>query len=488
MSGLRSSCAVAALMLAASEGAMAQTAPAAAPVGTVISFLDGEPGKLTVAGITVSGTVDIGFGYQSHGAPMNAHYTAAQAYIVQKASNREHSGFSPAGLQQNSLAISGKQTLTNLTGIDGLSGWSLLFRGETGFNPLSGQLSDSPRSLAQQNGVPITQQTSSGDSSRAGQFFNGDAYVGIANTQLGELRFGRNSNLMQEGLAAFDPQMSSVAFSPFGYSGNSGGLGVTEDGRHDNSFKYKNTVGPAHFAVDLAYLNPRGEGGNGYEVSGGFDIGALTIDGVYGKKKDAIAAAPLSAPDCVAAKLGANCNQTDIVNATISDNRAFAIMAKLKLGAATLFAGFEDVHFANPTDLLTSGHAAGGHNVFKFTNNAYTTERIVDTSWMGMRYAFNPKLTGAVAWYHIEQNSFLAAAGAACKNAAKGNAQGNTTIGISSNCGGRNEIVSATLDYQLTKRLDVYAGIGWSKVAGGLASGFVKTEAVDPMVGARLKF
>ena len=487
---------MAAMMLAASGGVvLAQTAPA----GTVISFLDGEPGSITVAGITVSGTVDVGFGYQSHGAPMNAHYTAAQAYIVQKASNREHTGFSPSALQQSSMAISGKQTLTNLTGIDGLSGWSLLFRGETGFNPLSGQLADSPKSLAQQNGVPITQQTSSGDSSRAGQIFNGDAYVGLANTKLGELRFGRNSNLMQEGLAAFDPQLSSVAFSPFGYSGNSGGLGVTEDGRHDNSFKYKNTVGPAHVAVDLAYLNPNGEGGNGYEVSGGFDFGGLTIDGVYGKKKDAIAAAPLNSTtgvkgDCALAGLGAACSSTDIVNATISDNRAMAIMAKYKLGAATLFAGYENIHFANPADLLTSGGVAGGHNVFKYTNNAFMTEKILETSWMGVRYAFTPKLTGAAAWYHTEQNAYLGkpatgkTVGSPCANAAKGNLGGDATNGISSNCGGRSDILSATLDYQMTKRLDVYAGFGWSKVEGGLSSGYVKTETIDPMVGARLKF
>ena len=120
--------------ITAASGAQAQSAPPpAAPAPSIISFLDGEPGTLTMAGITVSGTIDVGYGYQSHGAHMNSHYTAAQAYIVQKASNQEHYGFSPHGLQQSSFAISGKQSLTNLTGLDGLSGWSLLFRGETGF-------------------------------------------------------------------------------------------------------------------------------------------------------------------------------------------------------------------------------------------------------------------------------------------------------------------------------------------------------------------
>ncbi|MFX8466495.1 hypothetical protein ABTL61_20050, partial [Acinetobacter baumannii] len=79
---------------------------------------------------------DIAYGYQSHGAPLNGHYTASQAYIVQRASNRSNASFSPSALQQSVIGIKGEQSLSSLTGADGLAGWSLLFRGDAGFNPL----------------------------------------------------------------------------------------------------------------------------------------------------------------------------------------------------------------------------------------------------------------------------------------------------------------------------------------------------------------
>lgn len=486
---------IAATTLAALEPARAQTASVQGSSPAPASLLDGAPGSITVAGITVYGVADIAYGYQTHGAPMNGHYTAAQAYIVQRATNREHSGFSPSGLQQSFIGIKGNQPLSGLTGDDALKGWSIVFRGDIGFNPLSGDLSDSPRSLTQQNGVQIKQQTSSGDSSRTGQIFNGDVYAGFRNTQWGELRFGRNSNVMQEELTAFDPQQASVAFSPFGYSGNAGGLGDTENGRHDNSLKYINTFGPLRVGGTIAPWSPTGEGWFGYDFFVGLDgSGALkgfSLDGVYGQKKSAIAAASLSSTDCTTTlhlSLGAG-NSTNYVKATISDNTAFAVLAKYKYESMTLLAGFENQYFSNPSDPLTSGGVAGGYVVpvaSLYANNAFSTDRIIGISWIGFRQALTPKLTLAGGWYHYEQNAYIAN-GAPCKNASKGNAQGAST-GITSNCGGRENILSATLDYQLTKRLDLYAGLGWSQVEGGLSSGFVKTEATDVLAGARVKF
>ncbi len=43
-------------------------------------------------------------------------------------------------------------------------------------------------------------------------------------------------------------------------------------------------------------------------------------------------------------------------------------------------------------------------------------------------------------------------------------------------------------DYRWTKRFDTYAGVMFSKVDDGLASGFLNTSTADPMVGFRFSF
>ena len=56
---------------------------------------------------------------------------------------------------------------------------------ETGFQPTSFHLANGPKSLIIDNGVPLASQTTNGDSSRAGQLFQGAAYLGLASKTLG---------------------------------------------------------------------------------------------------------------------------------------------------------------------------------------------------------------------------------------------------------------------------------------------------------------
>jgi len=45
------------------------------------------------------------------------------------------------------------------------------------------------------------------------------------------------------------------------------------------------------------------------------------------------------------------------------------------------------------------------------------------------------------------------------------------------------------MDYRLSKRFDVYAGVAESSVANGLSNGFtLATKTADPMVGGRFRF
>jgi hypothetical protein len=48
--------------------------------------------------------------------------------------------------------------------------------------------------------------------------------------------------------------------------------------------------------------------------------------------------------------------------------------------------------------------------------------------------------------------------------------------------------MSVMIDYRLFKRLDVYGGVMYSQVNGGLASGFLHDRNVAPTIGMRLQF
>jgi hypothetical protein len=48
--------------------------------------------------------------------------------------------------------------------------------------------------------------------------------------------------------------------------------------------------------------------------------------------------------------------------------------------------------------------------------------------------------------------------------------------------------LSGALDWHLVKRFDLYAGVMYSKVAGGLANGFIVNNNTAFTGGARLNF
>jgi len=93
-------------------------------------------------------------------------------------------------------------------------------------------------------------------------------------------------------------------------------------------------------------------------------------------------------------------------------------------------------------------------------------------------------LTGA--YYHLSQNDFSTTNGGVVQTCAQANATKKGVV--QSNCAGSEDVVSALLDYQWTKRLDVYGGVMYSQVKDGLASGFINNDATAVTVGSRIKF
>src|ERR1700761_6654682 len=114
--------------------------------------------SLTLWGITLYGTVDIGVAHLDHGAPLSATYGPGLPFVLQKFNNKDITSFAPNGLSQSKIGISGVEPIGG--------GVSAVFKLETGFQPTSGRITDGPRSLVVSNGVPLNQQSESGDSSR----------------------------------------------------------------------------------------------------------------------------------------------------------------------------------------------------------------------------------------------------------------------------------------------------------------------------------
>src|SRR5258708_8650843 len=244
--------------------------------------------SLTFAGVTIYGTVDIGVEYVSHGAPLSQQWSPGLPSYIQNFSNHSITSVNGNGLSQSKVGSSGVESVHfgDLTGT---------FRLETGFNPCFGRLVDGPGSLTTDNGKAAAVKISAGDSSRAGQAFNGVAFAGISSKTYGTLTFGRQNGLMLDMLTKYDPQGQGQAFSPIALSGMSGGLGDTQSNRLDNSLKYTLQVGPAR----VGYIHGFGSDGyvpqNSNEFSVGADLGGFSIDALYGLVHGEVAVAFLLA-------------------------------------------------------------------------------------------------------------------------------------------------------------------------------------------------
>src|ERR1700733_8783134 len=181
---------------------------------------DPLPDSLSLGGVTIYGTVDVGYAYQSKGVPLSATLPGGleyQAFTTTR--NFAGSQTTPAesGLEQSKVGIRVAEPIVGDV--------QLVATAETGFNPLSGQLTDACASLATNSTLAQGHQTGNADSSRCGQAFNSQLNGGVSSATFGTLTIGRHNSLQLQALTSYDPQSLSYAFSFLGYSGFNGGRG-----------------------------------------------------------------------------------------------------------------------------------------------------------------------------------------------------------------------------------------------------------------------
>ena len=226
------------------QAAPAKPAPPAANpcFASLYDFVIADPDDCPLAwnGFTLYGRFDYGAGYESHGVPFNGNYPNGVETLISKNSNGARFTLVPNGLGQTHVGIKGEEPI--------VSDWSLVFKFENGFDPYTLQRANGPKSLVENNTTPLDAQTANGDSSRAGQLFNTEAYIGFSNPTYGELLAGRQNSLIVDGASRFDPMGAASAFSVIGVSNTAAGGGDTETARYNTSVKYRIGVGPFHFA------------------------------------------------------------------------------------------------------------------------------------------------------------------------------------------------------------------------------------------------
>ena len=446
-----------------------------------------ENDDICIKGICVYGNFDMGLTYIQHSAPFAASTAGPLDVLVSK--NGGMGSYFGAGANQLStsfIGLRGKQEIgDNLYAV---------FNLQTLFNPASGMNANGTATIAQNNGLALNSlQNSFGDSSKGGQMFNNAAYFGLSSPTYGTFTMGRQSALTSDLVVNYDPLSGSNSWSVITFQGANGGGGDTENRIYDNSYEYRVNVGPVRFAAEVQARNGGNSGtGNAFEGNVGFDYMGFSLDVVGGKIYDAVSSSQLGVGVGVnpAAAIG-----NGQLTATVSDDTVFSVGARYTIGPWKLFAGYEHIDYSNPNNPLNVGaFLQGGFIAGAVNNAAFPSDKILQTAWFGVRYAITPALDITGAYYHEWDNTFATAPATLAGCAVLGSS--------SSQCAGTLDAASLVVDWRFARHVDVYAGVMWSQVTGGLANNFftnnlgTTTQAVgsnkssnyDPGIGLRYQF
>lgn len=466
-----------------------KTAPApAAPncYASLWSWLDSSPADcpLSLYGVTVYGAIDVGGGYETAAARFNKDLPQGVSELISKPSRSARWQWVPNGLTESNVGVKIREQVA--------PNWFIVGDVNLGFDPYSFQLADGPKSLVDNNFDTLSFQTANSDSSRAGQWDNTRAFLGVSNTTFGTLTAGRQYAFTNDLVNSYDPFGGAYAFSLIGYSSTFvAGTGDTETARYDTSVKYQVAYNGWR-AGALAQLGGWDQGNgaqSAYQVDVGGDYAGFSVDAVYAYAKDAVA---LSAYGGSGFPAGA---PSDTLKATLADVNAGVVGVKYKWQALTLFGGYEYARLSNPSDPYGATSAKTGDFINGLNGGypaviqklAYTDPKDLQVLWLGAKYGLLSNLDAAVGYYRAWQNNYDPAPATGCV-ASTVSATAGPQGTKNSDCAGHEDAVSAMLDWRPVKRVDVYGGVMYSDVAGGMASGYIKSGNTAYTGGVRVSF
>jgi predicted porin len=444
--------------------------------------------QLSWYGVRLYGTIDVGGGYQTNGAPFNAQFPQGSSYGIQKMNRSQMWTLAPNGMSQSNIGIQVKETFA--------PGWAFVGQLEAGFDPYSLQFSNGPASIAENRGVPLNQQSANADSSRAGQIYNSVGFLGVSSDTFGTLTVFRQNSLSLDGIVAYDPAGGAYAFSVLGFSSTLAGAGDTEDARSTTAIKYRVNIGQFRlgaFAQVGGYSLQNGSNG-AYEgqVGGDFKLGpgALSTDVIYAYLKDAVALSLSGVANIGGVPVSPFLPQT--LTATISNNQNVIAGAKYAVGPWKLYAGYEWIQYAPPSDPVNTvtgfsnigglNMGSGYGNLTAISNTAYSatcgtgscSDKVLQVMWAGAKYGITTDLDVIGAYYHEIQNTYTTASCAAPT--------------AHSQCAGTLDGVSGVVDWRFLPKWDTYIGVMFQQVNAGLANGYLARNNLATTGGVRFRF
>jgi predicted porin len=424
--------------------------------------------SLTWQGITLYGVIDVGLQYDTHSAPFTPYRPAASGNIVRSNDYQSAFGVTPSNMGQSRVGLQGTEPL--------IEGLKAIFQIESFFNPQSGQIADSLRSLTANNGKPVTSQSIGVDGSSAGQAFQ-TAFIGVESDQFGALTFGRQVTLVSEGTIKYDPNYNATAFGLLGASNTYSGAGSSETNRLNSTAKYVWKLNDLfHFAALYQFNESNGSGQTAVQADVGGGYAGASIDAFYSKINSAITGNSLTAAQVTTLPAGDALSNS--LAATVSDNTTYSLMGLYELDPLKFFAGYENIKYTNPKDPLSPGSLDIGGYVLAYVNDkAYTQPKILQVAWTGLRYSLTPHLDLTAAYYLVHQSAYGATTATA----------GCDTIAHST-CSGNLQALSLDADYRFNVHFDIYGGAMYSSVHDGLATGYLFSTDINPTIGARFKF
>jgi predicted porin len=512
----------------------AATAPASC--GSLYDFfLTACP--LSWYGVTFYGTVDMGGSYQTHGVPFDPNHPTGALYLLGAggtgATNRTPGLYlGPNAMSQSNAGFKVKEAI----GGD----WSFVGQAGVAFDPYSLLLANAPQAMQNAIGTAQNQEAIPYDSSRWGWLAD-QIYAGVSSATYGTLTFGRQNSPYNDAIVAYDPMGAAYAFSPIGYSGKACGAGDTENCRWTTAIKYRENIGDFRLVVMGQPIGGTDGGYNAYNpnngaISGGIggDIrnvvpGVISLDFLGTYEIDAVNWSMIYPGNTNVNGFpgGVNPFPADgAIKATVSNQTSFMALAKWTFGSwgntappivgkappapsgptgipLTLYAGYEWIQFANPSDpqisfrddgfLFTDpGNALTGHGAgavgfpTAINNNAFNANcgtgggcqnEIFQIMWVGAKYGITRDLDIIGAYYYYIQDQYTLNVGNVC-----------AVTTAHSQCAGTYDTYSAVLDWRFLPKWDTYIGVMYSVAYGGIATSDITTNNLAVTGGVRFRF
>ena len=448
---------------------------------------------LSAYGITVYGTIDVGGGYESHAAPFNGDAKTGVSELISKVNNAPRWQGVPDALAQSNFGVKMKEQFAPR--------WFLIGDFNFGFDPYSMRFINGPKSLVDNNNVPLAFQTTNADSARSTGWDNTRAFIGVSNPTYGTLTWGRQYTFSNDLVAQYDPMGGGYAFSALGNSSTFvAGTGDTELSAYNTTVKYLVTYKRfrAGANVQTGGFEQRNNAESAYDFDLGGVGGGFSVDAVYAYAKDASTLSNYTS--------GAPTPYT--LKATLANISAVVIAAKYNWRPITVFGGYEYARLSSPSDLFGATATANGGTLTLnggypavIQANAYVNPKNLQVFWLGARYKILRNLDVAGAFYDIQQNNYTNAAtkyntggssskvGIGCGPNLNPAISDSTPQGANAGaCPGSEYVLSALLDWRPVKRVDLYTGVMYSKVSGGLANGYIQDNNAAWTTGVRFNF